>query len=246
MRYFFRVEYDGSNYNGWQRQETGVPSIQETLEKAISLITRQPCTVTGAGRTDTGVHARRQGAHTDLTLEIDERLCEKGINAVLPWDISIYNLRRVDDDFHARFSACERLYRYYISTRKAGLSYNRAWQLFQKVDWDRIREQMMHLPGKHDFKTFCATGSSNDNTVCTVRDVGLVNTGSQWVFSIAADRFVYRMVRSVVGTLVDIGAGRRGDTMDQIILAARRQTAGRTAPACGLYLENVIYPGMNS
>jgi tRNA pseudouridine38-40 synthase len=240
MRYFFRVEYDGTDYGGWQRQENG-PSIQQALEEAFSVILRTPVSIVGAGRTDAGVHARRLGAHVDITSAFDIRSIEKSINAILPWSIAIASFSQVPDSFHARYSAQSRRYKYYMSTVKAPLLYKKAWLVYHTVDWPKAIESCACLIGTHDFTTFCATGSSNEDSVCTVSEAGMEREGSQWVFSIAANRFVYKMVRSLVGTVIEIGRGAIQESMKSLIDKKDRSLAGETAPACGLVLDDVRY-----
>jgi tRNA pseudouridine38-40 synthase len=244
MRYFFRVQYDGTGFRGWQRQENA-PSVQQALEKAFSTVLRVPCEVTGAGRTDAGVHARRQGAHIDVAAPFDIKLIEKSVNAVLPWSIEVSGMQPVADDFHARYSAVQRRYRYYISTVKAPLLFKRVWIVYQPVDWGLVAGNIGCLKGEHDFETFCATGSSNEHSLCVVHDVSLENNGTLWVFSITANRFVYRMIRSLIGTLVDIGDGTITEPLETLLEKKDRGAAGDTAPACGLVLDDVVYPGVD-
>jgi tRNA pseudouridine38-40 synthase len=243
MRYFFKVEYDGTRYGGWQSQQNA-PSVQAALNVAFATVTRGACEVTGAGRTDAGVHAAGQGAHVDITTEIDIARCERSVNAVLDDDICIYGLRAAAPDFHARFSATARRYRYSMACRKRPLLYKRVWMIFCDVDWDRVRFNIPMLLGAHDFSAFCASNTSTTNMVCTVREASLSEENDIRVFSITADRFIYTMVRSIVGTLIDIGRGRREATIRDIIESKDRKAAGATAPACGLVLDNVEYSQM--
>ena len=241
MRYFFRVEYDGTDFGGWQRQPNAV-SIQELLEKALTVALRAPSEITGAGRTDAGVHARAQAVHFDSEKKIDLGKLQLSLNALLPPQIAVYNMAEVDSSFHARFSAVSRQYKYYLSLRKQPLFLKRVWMIYNKVDWDLVRKNSLDLLGTHDFETFCASGAGSDNTVCTVKNVNLVETRDGLVFTIEADRFIYKMVRSVVGSLIDIGRGRFNSTMAEIIESKDRSRAGSTAPPFGLVLERVNYP----
>ncbi len=240
MRCFFRVEYDGTEYGGWQVQPNA-PSIQQQLQNAFSVVTRDACTITGAGRTDAGVHARGQGAHIDLPEHTDLLRMEMSVNGLLPKDIAIYGLKRVRDDFHARFSAKTRTYQYHIVERKMPLFQNRAWMLYHSVCWDKVSSNVKCLRGTHDFTTFCASGSSTDNMVCAVENATVEKKGELLIFTVTADRFIYKMIRSVIGTLIDIGRGQIEETIDSIILSKTRGRAGQTAPACGLVLEWVDY-----
>ena len=241
MRYFFRVEYDGTAYGGWQCQPNA-PSIQATLAAAFSMVTRYPCSIAGAGRTDAGVHARGQGAHVDLPDSIDFRACAHSVNAVLPADIGIYAMQPVPDSFHARYSALSRRYRYTITQRKKPLMRNQAWFLHHRVDWDIVQATIPHLMGQHDFSAFCSTGSSAKTGICTVVHASLEHINDDYVFEIEANRFIYKMVRTIVGTLIDIGRGKSETTIEAVIHSKSRACAGETAPACGLVLENVGYP----
>lgn len=243
LRYFFRVEYDGSRYGGWQRQPNAV-TIQELLEKAFETALRVPVSIVGAGRTDAGVHAKGQGAHLDIEKPVDIRRCESSINALLPREIAIYNLQQVSDSFHARYSAIGRRYVYRICTRKRPLSFQRAWLLFYDVDWNQIRNNLQFLEGTHDFTSFCASGSDALSNICTVKNVSLEDEQGFVQFTIEADRFIYKMVRTIVGTLIEIGRGKLELSIKDIIAAKNRLQAGETAPPFGLFLENVFYQGV--
>ncbi|HUI92148.1 MAG TPA: tRNA pseudouridine(38-40) synthase TruA [Chitinivibrionales bacterium] len=244
MRYFFRVEYDGTGFGGWQSQ-TNAPSIQDALSSTFATVLRCECTVTGAGRTDAGVHARAQGAHVDVPVPIDVAKCEHSLNAVLPDGICVYGMQRVADDFHARYSAKKRRYKYYLAERKKPLFYKRVWMVFYDVDWDKVQKNIPLLLGTHDFSAFCSSDTTTENMVCAVSEASLSLEAGNRVFLIAADRFVYKMVRSIVGTLIDIGRGRLDTTIRDIIESKDRKKAGETAPACGLVLDYVEYPGIN-
>jgi len=244
MRYFFRVEYDGTRFCGWQNQPNGI-SVQQLVEEALTVVLRAPCPVVGAGRTDAGVHARAQGAHFDAPDSVDinpERLTIS-LNALLPPDIAVYGMVPVRPDFHARYSAVSRRYIYYFSDRKSPLNYKRVWMIYYPVDWERVAAETEHIVGRHDFTAFCSSGADSDDKECDVSFAAL-SCGEFGVrtFTIEANRFIYKMVRSLVGTLVDIGRGRISAAMDAIIGSRDREMAGETAPACGLVLERVGYP----
>lgn len=241
MRYFFRVEYDGSKFGGWQRQPNAI-SIQEVLEGALKVALRSPMEITGAGRTDAGVHARAQAVHFDYDKSINEKKLQLSLNALLPPEIAVYNLSQVNPLFHARFSASSRQYKYYFCFRKQPLYAKRVWMIYSDVDWDTVRGNCEYLLGTHDFSTFCASGAGSDNMVCTVKRADFQNSDEYLVFTIEADRFIYKMVRSIVGTLVDIGRGRFRTTIADIIASKDRSRAGLTAPPFGLVLEKVNYP----
>lgn len=240
MRYFCRVAYDGTSFGGWQRQP-GVMTIQELLDEKARIILRQEVEFTGAGRTDAGVHARAQGAHFCYEGEIDVKRFTVSMNALLPEEVAIFDVRPVADSFHARFSALSRRYCYYICNEKSPLLLRRAWKVGYAVDWGKMMVQLPALLGKHDFTAFCARGSNNATSLCTIRSVSIVPEGACMVFSIEADRFVYKMVRSLVGTLVDIGRGRQALTLGEVLAGGVRRLAGTTAPAYGLVLDHVGY-----
>jgi len=245
MRYFFRVEYEGTRFGGWQYQPNAI-SVQQLINEALTVVLRAPCEVTGAGRTDAGVHARGQGAHFDVPDdlgEIDTDRVVTSLNAVLPYDIAVYGMTAVSSDFHARYSASSRMYKYYFSDRKNPLNHKRVWAVYCSMDWDRVSQEIESLKGRHDFTAFCASGADSKSMVCNISfaDISTHFNGTR-VFTIRANRFIYKMVRSLVGTLVDIGRGRLNDTLDEIIASKDRNRVGETAPARGLVLEWVDYP----
>lgn len=243
MRCFCRVEYIGTAYAGWQVQNND-RSVQSELESAFTIVVRMPCKVVGAGRTDAGVHARGQGLHIDLPENIDLKQCETSINAVLPDDIALYNLQRVEDSFHARYSATERCYKYYMVSRKMPFWHKRALLVTYPVDWQRVSENISFLLGRHDFSAFCASGSSADNKICTIKHASLEYKDGIRIFTITADRFIYKMVRSIVGTLLDIGRGKITNSLDTIINSKDRSRVGDTVSPHGLVLDYVTYTGV--
>jgi tRNA pseudouridine38-40 synthase len=240
VRYFCRVEYRGTNYGGWQVQPDN-NSIQAELEQAFSVVSRTACKVIGAGRTDAGVHARGQGMHIDLPETIDPVRCLRSVNALLPDDIAIYNLQMVDDSFHARFSAVERCYKYYLVERKMPLHQKRVSVVTYDIDWKCVAAAIPALIGAHDFSAFCASGCSAKSMLCTVTHASLKKENHMQVFTIKADRFIYKMVRSIVGTLLDIGRGRITTPLESIIASENRERVGDTASPDGLVLEQVTY-----
>jgi tRNA pseudouridine38-40 synthase len=244
-RHFFRVEYDGTVYAGWQAQKNA-PSIQKKLEDAFSTATRLPCRITGAGRTDAGVHARAQGAHIDLPQPVDANTCERSVNGLLPRDIAVYDFREVDASFHARYSAVSRRYCYYLCERKRPLFEKRAWMVLYNIQWERIAQSLPTLLGTHDFTSFCASGSGARHARCSVTVATIEKEKDLHVFTIEANRFVYTMVRSLVGTLVDIGRGHITESLGDLIALKNRSRCGQIAPPWGLVLDTVIYPGENS
>lgn len=243
MRCFCRVEYDGSAYAGWQVQD-GDRTVQSELESAFTTAVRKPCKVVGAGRTDAGVHARSQGMHIDLPDDCDVKKCESSVNAILPDDIAVFHFQKVGDSFHARFSAIERCYKYYIAPRKMPLWQGRAFLVTFQVDWKLVEENIPCLIGRHDFEAFCSSGSNADSKVCDIRYAGLKNKKDIRIFTIKADRYIYKMVRSLMGTLIDIGRGKITQPLETIIRSRERASVGDTAPAQGLVLDYVAYSGV--
>ncbi len=240
MRWLFRVEYDGAPFAGWQAQNNA-HTVQSALESAFSTVARARCRVVGAGRTDAGVHARGQGAHVDLPGGIDIRKCAISVNAVLPREIAVRDFKLVSPEFHARFSALERCYTYFMIGHKTPLRHGRVWVVPYRVDWKLVAANLAHLIGRHDFAAFCASKHGSRTTICTVKEAKLGRHGDMRVFTIRADRFLYKMVRSIVGTLVDMGRGAINDSLDTIILSKNRTRVGETAPAWGLVLDWVTY-----
>ena len=240
MRCFCRVEYDGTRYAGWQVQ-VGHESVQSVIERALTTVLRCKITIVGAGRTDAGVHGRGQGMHFDCSDSVNIDKLLYAVNSIMPRDVSLYNMRTVPDDFHARYSAIERRYRYHLSLRKMPLMLNRTYQVTYPLDWDRMELEAKSLLGTHDFRAFCASRTSTINMVCTVTQAFFERHDDNVVFQISADRFIYKMVRSVVGTLLDIGRGALNVPIVDILAGKNRLGAGETAPPTGLVLEWVSY-----
>lgn len=244
-RYFCRVEYDGAAFAGWQVQPDQV-TVQSELERALSVVARTSVQTICGGRTDAGVHGRGQSIHFDLEHDIDCRRFQKGVNALLPDTVSVYGLREVSADFHARFSATKREYIYTITTRKSPLMNNAAALVTFSIDWEKVCGAAQQLVGTHVFTSFCAVGYYSDNHECTV-DTVEVSFPADGVVTVrlVANRFVYKMVRTVIGTLIDIGRGKISMSMADIIAAQNRECAGHTAPAKGLTFEMVYYDAVS-
>ncbi|MDR0304710.1 MAG: tRNA pseudouridine(38-40) synthase TruA [Chitinispirillales bacterium] len=246
MRLFSRVEYDGTNFSGWQIQPNNI-SVQGELEKAVLQIVGRQISITGSGRTDAGVHARNQGIHFDIPDEIcgkflDLKKFSYQINSVLPQTIAVFEMQKVKDDFHARFSAVERTYHYYISLKKNPLSANSVVFFGYKLDLRKIEQELQGIIGTHYFKAFCSSNNQLDRFFCTVNSAELINISKDLFYiKISANRFLYNMVRTIVGTLIDISRGKINSTLLEIIDKNDRKLAGINAPAKGLVLENVRY-----
>lgn len=243
-RFRLLIEYDGSSFHGWQIQPNQ-PTVQEALESALSTILRTDISVVGSGRTDTGVHARGQIAHFTTEGDADEAKLLRSLNGILPDAIAVLAVEQAPEDFHARYDARRRLYLYFVSSAPRALDRHRRWKLWPTPDFNCMNQAANELLGTHDFDSFCITQSETKNRVCTVERAIWLEDGrrNDWRFEIAADRFLHGMVRAIVGTLVEIGHGKRPvDDMTRIIAAQDRRCAGQAAPSHGLALERVEYP----
>ncbi len=241
MRYFIEFSYNGKNYFGYQIQPKDI-SVQEELEKALSTILREPIKTTGAGRTDTGVHAKKMFAHFDTTQDLSQQLVHQ-LNSFLPNDIAVYKIFRVNDDFHARFDATFRTYEYYISLEKNPFTQDSAWQHWRRpLDINKMNEACRILFDYEDFTSFAKLHTDNKTNLCSIYKAEWVQNGSELKFTVSANRFLRNMVRAIVGTMVDIGAGKiQPEDLRNIIENKNRNSAGTSAPAHGLFLVDVGY-----
>ncbi len=243
MRYFLELSYLGKAYNGWQIQDNA-PSVQQTLQEALSTVLRTPTSVVGAGRTDTGVHAIHYVAHFDSErpLEDSQRFCYH-LNAVLPEDIAVCDVRYVRDDAHARFDAVEREYKYYVSPHKDPFRREVTYQLIMPLDLERMNEAAGMLLGQRDFTSFSKLHSGNKTNICRVTQARWQEQSDCYVFTVVADRFLRNMVRAIVGTLLDVGRGKLSvDEFRAVIDGCDRALAGTSAPPQGLFFTRVDYP----
>jgi tRNA pseudouridine38-40 synthase len=244
------IEYDGSHYHGWQRQPN-VATIQGMIEAAVATIAKKPSAVTGAGRTDAGVHAEGQTAHftTKARLRPDDWL--RALNSLLPEDIVIRSAQKVSSRFHARFSAVGKIYRYRILNRREPPAIGRQyiWTVFSPLNHRRMRSAAKALVGRHDFSSFQGSDPSRDReektgrtSICHIRRLDLRVKGQEITLTIEADRFLQHMVRTIVGTLLEVGRGRRNaGEMDSLLKKKDRRFGGPTAPPQGLCLVKVFY-----
>lgn len=243
MRYFIWFSYDGTRYHGWQIQPNGI-TVQSELQRCLSLLLRQEVSVVGAGRTDTGVHARQMAAHFDIDeLPMSVFDLAHKLNGLLPQDIGVSNVAAVDNDMHARFSAIARTYHYYVHTRKNPFLRQFSLELHYQLDYERMNEAARILLEYEDFGAFCKSGSDVKTTLCKVTHAQWHQTSeSTWYFEITANRFLRNMVRAVVGTLIEVGRGRMSlDEFRQVIEGKKRTQAGESMPAKALFLEKVEY-----
>lgn len=237
------IEYDGSHYHGWQYQDNAT-SVQEILSKAIHKLTGEDIIPDGAGRTDGGVHAYGQVASFKTISSIPVEKFAPALNMYLPDDVSIRSSETVEDDFHARFSAKGKHYRYLILNRpqRSAILASRAWLVRGTLDLDAMRESAQYFLGHHSFKAFCAAGHSVKSFERTIFQSEWSKDGDILIFDAKGDGFLYNMVRIMVGTMVDIGRGRfEPKIIKDAIESGQRSILGPTAPPSGLYLVEVYY-----
>ena len=244
------IEYDGSRYHGWQRQPN-VPTVQGAIEKAVAAIAKELSAVTGAGRTDAGVHAEGQVAHFATKARLRPNDWQRALNSLLPEDIVIRSAQKVSNRFHARFSAAGKIYRYRILNRRHSPAIGRQyiWTVYSPLNIRRMRSASIAFLGEHDFRSFQGTDKSADRngktgrtSICTIRRLDLSRKREELVITIEADRFLQQMVRTIVGTLVEVGRGKRAPgEMNSLLQKKDRRLAGPTAPPQGLCLVKVIY-----
>ncbi|SCY34134.1 tRNA pseudouridine38-40 synthase [Pseudomonas flexibilis] len=239
------MEYKGSRYRGWQRQGAGVPSVQEALERALGRVAAESVSLQCAGRTDASVHASGQVVHFDTAVERPLQAWVMGANANLPGDISVCWAKVMPADFHARFKACARRYRYVIyndPVRPAHMAEEVTWN-HRPLDVQRMREAAALLVGTHDFTSFRAVQCQAKSPIKTVHHLNVIEHGRFIVLDVRANAFLHHMVRNFAGVLMTIGAGERPVEWVSEILAARdRRAGGVTAHPYGLYLVRVEYP----
>ena len=237
------IAYDGTDFVGWQRQGKGV-SVQGAIEEALTAIDGAPVTLHGAGRTDSGVHALAQVATARIASPIADARLARALNAHLPESIRVTGLSTVPDGFHARFSAVSKAYEYRIWNARTLPPFIRlyAWHIIEPLDLAAMREGTRAVVGEHDFAAFRSARGVNHTTVRAITAAGWKSDGAALTFEIAGTGFLRYMVRSLVGTLVEIGRGARppGD-MARLLASGDRSAAGRTAPALGLFLVKVDY-----
>ena len=243
MRYFLKLAYNGANYHGWQSQPNA-ESVQECIEKALSMVLREPIAITGAGRTDAGVNAAVMYAHFDVNEPLkDTTTLVMRLNSILGKDIAIYDVLPVHDDAHARFDATARTYKYLVHTEKSPFLYPFSWKSTCKLDFDLMNEAAELLKGYTDFTSFSKLHTDVATNNCKITHARWEQEGGQWVFTITADRFLRNMVRAIVGTLVDVGRGKLTiEQFCQVIEKKDRCSAGTSMPGNALFLWKVEYP----
>lgn len=244
-RYFIYISFKGTSYHGWQLQP-GAVTVQKILTEALSTILSEKISVTGAGRTDAGVHALVFCAHFDSqapNLDVRNNIIFR-LNRYLPADISVTGIRKVKADANARFSAISRTYRYLILRTKDPFQTETGWYVHGDIDVDAMNMASEILMRHTDFTSFCRLHSDNKTNICTVFSAEWKPEGSTLVFTIRADRFLRNMVRAIIGTMIETGRGKiTPEDFERIILSHNRSSAGMSAPARGLFLTEIEYPG---
>ena len=237
------LEYDGTNYHGWQIQPN-LPTIQGTIEAAIRKVAQHDVDVIGAGRTDAGVHALGQVAHFSTTSQLTAEEWHRALNGLLPPDIAVLAVEQVPDMFHARFAAKSKLYRYQILTRvhRSALSRSKVLHYPYPLDLAAMQEASRAFVGTHDFSSFQGSPTDTENPVCTITRLTIERFGDEIRFEVEANRLLKQMVRAMVGTLLEVGRGKlKPGDVAEILTVKDRTKAGPTAPAHGLYLVRVDY-----
>ncbi len=240
-RFKMTVEYHGGKFAGWQVQPS-LRTVQGQLQKCLRWILNKDTPVTGAGRTDTGVHALGQVAHFDTDAVIPLTFADR-LNSALPDDICVLSIDDVAPDFHARFSAIQKTYYYKLTLYPSAFAGGLAWTVLDKLDWPALEDATARLEGDKDCSGFCRVGSLKDDATCSIKSITWQRNEREAMLEITADRFLHRMVRLIVGTLIDIGRGNHSpDHIDKIIESRNVRLAAQAAPAEGLYLAHVEYP----
>ena len=237
------IEYDGTNFVGWQQQENG-KSIQSSIQEALIKLSGEKVTIFGAGRTDAGVHAYGQVASFNLYKKIETDVIRDGLNQHLrPNPIAVQKAEIVDYNFHARFSAKKRWYEYKIINRRPPLTIdlNRAWCVYKNLDIEKMKIESSAFLGKHDLNAFRSAHCQSKNSIKTIDTISIKNKGEQIIFEVSAKSFLHSQVRIMIGTLVDIAKGNINKKVLDIINSKQRDVAGQTAPAHGLYLKKIEY-----
>jgi tRNA pseudouridine38-40 synthase len=241
LRYFIKLAYKGTNYFGWQYQPDAI-SVQETLNKALSTILKTKIDIVGAGRTDSGVHAKEMFAHFDYEPEIDTDKLVYKLNSFLPKDIAIFDLIKVHDDAHARFDATKRTYEYHIHTKKNAFESDDSWYYSLPLNIQKMNEACKILFEYIDFECFSKTNTDVNTFNCKIFEANWQQIDDKLIFTISADRFLRNMVRAIVGTMINIGLEKVSlNNFREIIESKNRNKAGFSVPAHGLYLTQIEY-----
>jgi tRNA pseudouridine38-40 synthase len=242
-RYFIYLSYNGANYCGWQNQPNGI-SVQQKIEESLHILLRKPIPITGAGRTDAGVHARLMVAHFDWDDDdFEAEVLTDKLNRILPPDISIHKIIRVSSGAHARFDAVSRTYQYHISFQKDPFEYPFHYRINRPLNFGLMNEAAAVLFEYADFTSFSKLHTDVKTNLCRIIQAGWTQIGDIWVFTITADRFLRNMVRAIVGTLLDVGREKLSvEGFRNIIESKDRSKAGTSVPGNALFLTNIEYP----
>ncbi len=240
MRYLLELSYDGGNYQGWQIQPNGI-TVQEVLNNAISVITRQAIETVGCGRTDTGVHARQYFAHFDVEQELPASFL-RSLNGILPYDIAVHDCQMVSNEFNARFDAISRTYEYQIIFEKDPFLNKHAVRWYSELNIDEMNKACRSIIGTHDFACFSKVNTDVKHYECNLMAARWFYRENILIFEVTANRFLRNMVRAMVGTLTQIGEGKIDQQkFMEIIESKDRRNAGTSVPAHGLYLVSIEY-----
>lgn len=242
MRYFLEIAFDGTDFHGWQRQPNAI-TVQQVLEEALALVCKIGNGIVGAGRTDTGVHASQIFAHLDADFDLTETLWKDKLNSFLPPSVVIRSIRKMKDEAHARFDATARTYKYFISLGKDPFKTKFSHSVHHTPDIELMNKAAEKLLGTQDFQCFSRSKTDVKTYICTLTEAAWTRQDGSLVFTITADRFLRNMVRAVVGTLLEVGYGKRSvESITELIESKNRSQAGASAPAKGLFLHKISYP----
>ena len=236
------LEYDGTHFVGWQSQKSG-RTVQDALERALHTLLKEPVRLTGSGRTDAGTHTLGQVAHFQTEAALPTHQLLRSLNGLLPPDIAVRAVDEVAEDFHARYSATRKRYRYRIHQGKSAINRTQVWTYYPALSLAPMAAAATTLCGEHSFGAFCKQDPVPEHLTCHIFDAVWSQRGPELVFEIEANRFLRHMVRILVGTMVEIGRGTRpSEAIAELLTSGDRTAAGATAPACGLCLLWVAYP----
>jgi len=242
LRYFIELSYNGKAYHGWQNQPKAI-SVQEVLEKALSTLLKEKIAIVGAGRTDTGVHAKQMFTHFDTIVELSFVDLKFKLNSFLPKDIAVHDIFKVNDEAHARFDAISREYIYRISLSKNVFTFNNTYYFKQELNVDMMNDAAKILFEYEDFKCFSRSNTDVKTYNCNIMKADWILYDEELVFTVKADRFLRNMVRAIVGTMINIGIGKIGvNDLHSIIKSKDRSKAGASVPGHALYLTKIEYP----
>ncbi len=242
MRYFFEITYKGTGFHGWQSQANAI-GVQQVVEEALGKLLREKITITGSGRTDTGVHCVRQFFHADIDKPFDLDNLVIRMNSLLSNDIAIRSIQKVKSDANARYDALERTYEYHITRVKDPLRHGLAFYYFKSIDLPTMERASALLMGTHDFECFSKVKTDVNHFICDLKLARWNQKGDMLVFTITANRFLRGMVRAIVGTLLEVGTGKiTPENLKSILKSKDRKNAGMNVPPEGLYLTQVKYP----